>query len=560
MPARKSPAMSREVNLTSALTKRSVKPSDSAQQILALAPVAEVTPRTVTRSPLSKKQKPRQLWLSIYLPALPLEALPNTQAGARVVLEELQGIPRVLQLCHEAHAAGITVGMTLNAALALLPGLQLLQREPAREQLVLRQLAKWAGRYTSFVCLDTKPLLLLEVAGSLRLFGGLKRLRRRLLRELIQQGYTIHLAVAPTPLAATWLAWAGRDTCIEDEQQLHSELSILPLACLDWPVSICESLRGMGISELGDCLRLPRQGFARRFGTERLLQLDRAMGRLPDPRAAHRSVEKFSLNYDLPAELGDSKLLLNVCAVLLQDLQQFLISRQIAVQRVLFDFLHLDIPATPVVLGGVEASHTAEHWLELLRIKLEHLEFPAAVISISLRSGQCQPLSVNSEVLPCITSSEQQSDAAVRQLVERLAARIGHYSVRGITAVAEHRPQYAWRSFYSMGNQTQQCAAAPGYWCCREPIPTLQSNTSLVLRRPLWLLSEVRRLQVQQEQPLYDGCLRLLDGPERLETGWWDENGIARDYYTAVNPRGIHLWIYQEQGAEQRWYLHGIFG
>lgn len=556
MPPRKSPAMSREASPTSALTTSSAKHSQSAQQTLALWPLAEVILPAVALP----KRKSRQLWLCIYLPALPLEALLDMQADARVVVEEQQGIPKVLQACQVACAAGITPGMTLNAALALLPGLRLLQREPAREQLVLRQLAQWAGRYTSFVCLDTTPILLLEVAGSLRLFGGIRRLRRRLTRELRQQGYTTHLALAPTPLAATWLAWAGRDVCIEDEHQLHSELSTLPLACLDWPVAVCESLRGMGITRLGDCLRLPRHGFAKRFGSERLLQLDRAIGRLPDPRAAHRAIEKFSLDYDLPTELGDSKLLLNVCALLLQDLQQFLTSRQIAVQRVLFNFLHLDIPATSVVLGGVQVAHTAEHWLELLRIKLEQLEFPAAVISISLRSGQSQALVVNSAVLPFVESSEPGSDAAVRQLVERLAARIGHYSVRGISAVAEHRPQYAWRSFYSTGSQTQQCAAAPGYWHCNEPIPSLQRGTSLVLRRPLWLLSEPRRLPVQQEQPVYDGCLRLLDGPERLETGWWDDDGIARDYYTALSSRGIHLWIYQDQGADRHWYLHGIFG
>ena len=555
-PPRKSPAMSREVTPTSALPSRSARPDKSSQQSLALSPVTEVVSRRI----VLPAQRPRQLWLCIYLPVLPLEALPDTQQAARVVLEEQQGIAKVLMACQAAVAAGITSGMTLNAALALLPGVQLLQREPAREQLVLRQLARWAGQFTSFVSLDTAPLLLLEVAGSLRLFGGIKRLRRRLTRELRQQGYTAHQAIAPTPLAATWLARAGREVCIGDEHQLHGELSTLPLACIDWPGSVCESLRGMGITELGDCLRLPRQGFAKRFGSERLLQLDRAVGRLPDPRAAHRSAEKFSLDYDLPAELGDSKLLLNVCELLLQDLQQFLVSRQFAVQRVLFRFLHSDMPATSVVLGGVQAAHSAEHWLELLRIKLECLEFPAAVISIRLRSGQSQPLTASSDALPFVASSEQRSDASVMQLVERLAARIGHYSVQGITAVAEHRPQYAWRSSHSEGKQTQQCAPAPGYWQCNEPTPSLQTNNSLVLRRPLWLLSEPQRLQLQQEWPEYDGRLRLLDGPERLETGWWDENGINRDYYTALNPRGIHLWVYQDKGVGQHWYLHGIFG
>jgi len=66
--------------------------------------------------------------------------------------------------------------------------------------------------------------------------------------------------------------------------------------------------------------------------------------------------------------------------------------------------------------------------------------------------------------------------------------------------------------------------------------------------------------------PVHEGRLTLLEGPERLETGWWDEHGIARDYYTAVNPGGIRLWIFRDrlrrQHADDRsgWYLHGIFG
>jgi protein ImuB len=52
----------------------------------------------------------------------------------------------------------------------------------------------------------------------------------------------------------------------------------------------------------------------------------------------------------------------------------------------------------------------------------------------------------------------------------------------------------------------------------------------------------------------------LLEGPERLETGWWDEQGISRDYYTAVNGAGIRLWVFRNRQRVPNWYLHGIFG
>ena len=85
----------------------------------------------------------------------------------------------------------------------------------------------------------------------------------------------------------------------------------MPLTCLGWPLPVYESLYGMGISRVGDCLRLPRQGFAKRFGVSRLLELDRAVGRLPDPRVSYRTPEYFVADHDLEEELSNSDF---VCA------------------------------------------------------------------------------------------------------------------------------------------------------------------------------------------------------------------------------------------------------
>ena len=130
------------------------------------------------------------------------------------------------------------------------------------------------------------------------------------------------------------------------------------------------------------------------------------------------------------------------------------------------------------------------------------------------------------------------------QLAERLAARVGVQSVNGVTSLAEHRPQHAW--------------------CARNLLSTKVSEAlSFVrrgLKRPLWMLPEPALLHAEQGHPLHLGRLTLVDGPERLETGWWDDDGIARDYYTAVNPRGMRLWVFRNRNPSAAWYLHGIFG
>ena len=543
----------RRVRRTPSVTRH---PAASPQQSLALElPATPTTRHTPARA--------KRLWLCLYLPALPLDALGHSDADTpRAVFEDQDGMRRVLLASPAAEAAGIAAGMTVNAALALLPTLTLERRDPGREATALRTLAGWAEQYTSLVALEAPAVLLLELAGSLRLFGGLEALRRGIVRGLDDRGFAVSPAIAPTPLAATWLARSRRRVCIEDPAGLTGALSRLPLESTGWSTDTCDALYGMGISRVGDCLRLPRQGFAKRFGTARLLALDRAVGRLPDPRIGYRTPERFVRDLDLTEELGDREQILEVCRDLLESLGGFLLTRQLPVQHVLFSFFHLQHPATHLPLGCVRPERDADRWFELLSIRFERLEIPAPAIAVRLRGGQGQPEAAMTDGLPFKRRGDAPQHWPIEYLVERLGARMGEGTVHGLCAVAEHRPHYAWRREPAL-ERLPSCQALPGFWYERhapELLADFRKTDSLLLRRPLWMLSEPRPLETRDGQPLYQGLLQMTDGPERLETGWWDTNGIARDYYVAVNPDGVHLWIYRERGKPGDWYLHGIFG
>ncbi len=424
----------------------------------------------------------------------------------------------------------------------------------------MKRLAVWAERFTSFVVIESRNVLLLEVAGSVRLFDGIESIRQRILRGLDAQGLTAMLAVAPTPLASIWLAKSGRDACIDDVSRLVGSLGRLSLACLGWPKTVTESLHGMGAACIGDCLRLPRQGFARRFGADFLNELDRAVGRLPDPRESHHAPERFCADAELDEEQSDSERLLPVCRELLQKLERFLRTRQVRIQRVRFSFFHLRADATHLTLGRVQAGQGIDHWFDLLRIKFDRIVLPAPVIAIRLRGGEGQLSSMETAGLQFVESTPSRETSIVC-LVERLSARMGAAAVHGVEAVAEHRPQYAWRRTPLL-DEVPGCASATRYWNKQEA-PQLSRDVrrvgSLLLRRPLWVLETPEALATCEGLPLYQGALTLLDGPERLESGWWDDAGIARDYFVAQTNEGVHVWIYQDRRAGETWYLHGIF-
>ena len=494
------------------------------------------TPPAAPRPPTATPTVVQRLWFCIYLPKLSLEAS-GPSKDARVVVEEQHGIYRVLLACPQAAAAGIQPGQSANSALALLPALQIAERSMLREQQALERLATWLEQFTSVVCIAGSDLLLLEIAGSLRLYDGLPCLRQQLTAGLAEQGFEASLAIAPTPLAATWLARAGRRACVQEPANIARVLRDLPLACLDWPDAICAAIRAMGAVRVGDCLRLPREGFARRFGVQRLLQLDRALGRLPDPRASWRAPERFCADYEMTEEQSDCAVLLAICHELLLSLERFLLTRQLGTQQLRFSFFHLRAPATQVLLGGAEFERCADHWSELLRIRFERVSVPEAVIAVRLQAGRSQALQATSGRLALQAGAGGSGRRySMSQLVERLAARMGYQAVQSVTTVAEHRPQHAWRLQLLSGSGVVTTLAA------------IRQN----LCRPLWMLPE--------PTPLLRDRLTLLEGPERLETGWWDEDGIARDYYTAQNPQGSRLWVFRNRKRVPDWYLHGFFG
>ena len=112
-----------------------------------------------------------RLWFCIWLPHLPLEANRSSEAATAIV-EEQHGIHRILLADAEATAAGVMPGQAANAALALLPTLLIEERSLLGEQQALEGLATWLERFSSFVCIADRDVLLLEIAGSLRSAGA----------------------------------------------------------------------------------------------------------------------------------------------------------------------------------------------------------------------------------------------------------------------------------------------------------------------------------------------------------------------------------------------------
>lgn len=408
----------------------------------------------------------------------------------------------------------------------------------------LEKLATRAQRFTPRVSLVPPDGLLLEVKGSLHLFNGLEGLLGSVRSDCRMLGIESTFALAPTPLAAQVAARVGEPFVVTNKAQLTGRLTAMPLAPLRWPADVVQRLARMGVRTIGQALRLPRAGFARRFGPEHLAELDRLTGRNADLRHHFQPRERFRRRRELTYEMENNETILAALAPMLADLGRFLEARQVGITELECRLRHRHAPPSVCVLRLAAPQANVARLTELLGERLNALVLPEPVRSCELRSGLpvLRELSSN----PLWQPGEHGGAAAgseSSQLVERLRARLGHEAVYGLQVLQGHRPERAW----SMCEPLLPSARRPAVpWSA--------------FRRPLWLLPTPQQLEELDGVPRRRGTLRFFGDVERIETGWWDGGEIGRDYYTVFDIYGVQLWIFRERADPHRWFLHGVFG
>src|SRR5512134_1375875 len=200
-------------------------------------------PLSKNGGPVSRSVKRAELWLAVHLPALMLDSMHEVRAALPgqppAAIVDLDRNGKVVRACDAAAvAAGVCPGMSVNSALALLPSLHTLARDTRRERQLLEAVARRGLNFTPRVSLEPPDGVLLEVRGSLRLFGGARRLCELLQADLTETtSVTVRLASTPAPLASLWFARQTGSTMpvlIRRREELPSRLAPLPLSVTRW--------------------------------------------------------------------------------------------------------------------------------------------------------------------------------------------------------------------------------------------------------------------------------------------------------------------------------------
>lgn len=448
----------------------------------------------------------------------------------------------------------------------------------------LQAVAVWALQFTPRVTLQDEAVLM-ELAASLRLFGGARVLRERLHQEAMELGVG-QVGWGPNGLAALAFARAGLPGLPSSRQAalLVDRLNTLPLNVLSaaWPHQT--TLAHIGCRTLGDVRALPRGGMARRFDKTLLQALDQLYGHAPEAYVWVHLPETFDERLELPFRVDDASALVFGARRLLLQLSGWLGARHSGVTAFTLHWLHDAMRSRSTEPGGALTVRTAEptrqidHLGRLLAEHLAHVTLEAPVCELRLSADEVHALTeVSASWLP--DDPRTACGEPLPLVLERVSVRLGPEKVVRPQILADHRLEWMCRwqpvaeppagpieVHATVESHSRPKGQVPRSGA-RKGRPSSATTNGFDLPQPSFILPDPLRLLVRNHRPHYQGELQLLMGPQRIEGGWWDRDtahdahrNVVRDYWVAFSEHAGLLWVFQTRlQAEPAWFLHGHF-
>ncbi|GGD77453.1 Y-family DNA polymerase [Lacimicrobium alkaliphilum] len=465
-----------------------------------------------------------QLWLYLHFSSLQLDSLYAELNQPVVVLDKAKN--RIIQLNLAASECGIQHGMGLGAAASLHHNLQVAEYQQSMESDKLKDIAAWLYGCTSDIALWPPNGLLLRVHPMLSLYGGLEPYWRAVKQRLqpLELNYTY--ACAQTPLGARILARHGHKLISQTPDTLDDAIGNCPLSATDLSTKQQHQLSRVGIKRVSELMTIRADQLSRRFSHDLAIYIGRLSGHFSHPQTFYYPAPKFRQAVALLYGIDNSQRLLPPIKTLLQRLEQFLRLHDKLTTRLQLHFTQQDNSIIELWIVSAQPEYQAEHWEALMTLKLEGLQLSEPIHSIMLKVTELQE---KQQLYQDIFAGKQGRQTSL-QLVSLLQAKLGTNAIKGLCIGDDFRPERA--SNYSSPGFTE---SGPVDW----PLPSMRPT---LLCDPPFCLNEK---------------VSLLHGPERIQTGWWDNQPVHRDYFIARSIQGKWLWVYRT--PESQWFIQGIF-
>ncbi|MFT7617363.1 MAG: protein ImuB [Planctomycetota bacterium] len=498
-------------------------------------------------------------WMSLRFPDLSLESLTRAHPDSRTrpfALSARKARRDLLVAINQcAHARGVRLGQTVTAARAICTTLEVCLHDPDRERTLLNGLATSMLRFSPDVVLDpfgSGSALLVEISRTTRHFGGESEMVQQVRRVLHKLHYHHHLVVAARPEAASYLSRLHGEKQIRHigVSALEEALNQLPWMVLEPDRTTVEHLRLSGLQTLGDIRALPFAGMEARLGDVLAEKMQFVYGDRNEPLPRHRPPRKLEEKIEWWPPTSHKSSLLFAAKRLFDQVELQLERRDEGLSDAQIFFRLADNKKElGIAIRPRRAERKATSLLKHLDNKLENVILPGAIDQMRLKLHKKLSLLPEQGLLFAEEGALYWNDEAI-QLMDKLGCRLGEDRVFSPRLTEEHRPElaYTWQRAGVDEQPEESIEAAVGtrpLEIAAQPIRiTIATNG---LGRPEEILTGKGR-----------GLIRVINGPERLHSGWWDGHDARRDYYVVQTKEGSRLWIYQDRNTAE-WYQQGLF-
>ena len=497
----------------------------------------------------------RSLWIYLHFPTLQLDLIeaslctPNATGN---INENARRVPRAIvdvstnklcQLNESALEYGLTKNMGLASASLTCNILKLHEYNSEVESKHIVNIANALYLITSDIVLAPPNAIILRVQNMLNLYGGLKPYWQIVKQTLSRQQVNVCAASSYCIQGAKMLALqqgsrqrpqqASKHACFisDDRELIDAYLQKSPLHLCDIDPQDLQKLARVGVNTYADMLALPVAELANRVSRFSMGIINELQGK----QAARVSFYQPKMRYyeytELIYEISLSASLLPVIGLQINKLSEFLRLRNAHCLAININFYQREHKALNQAFASIKPIYKSEDWLDIIKLKLESIKFLSPVFALSIT---CEKYEI-AEVANDDMFTQKSTHLAALTLLSRLQSKLGEQGVKQLHYVEDFRPQYATQC------NTLAELNKPKY-------KNDYSKSIIFADRPGLLLPVPQILQLN---------VKVIKGPERIQTGWWDNKPINRDYFIGQCENGQQLWIFKTPNND--WFLHGYF-
>ena len=473
-----------------------------------------------------------------------------------------------------AERAGLPVGLALAQARAMHPALTAVPEDRAADARLLDCLADWCERYTPLVACDPPAGILLDITGCTHLFGNEEKLCHDVASRLQGFGFAARAAVAST-IGAAWAAAHFRSTAITPKGQERALLAALPLSALRLAEHTVAALARVGLKCVGDICDLPRAPLAARFGNDALRQLDRALGRAAEPLNPRLPVPAYMAEKSFFEPIAREEDVLASIEHLAMRLAHTLTERGAGARQIELALFRTDGAVKRVSIGTSRPQRDPQAIRALFAERLAALseEFDPSFGFDLARLSVVVAEPCPDEQIGFMASEDAQE---LDRLIDGLSARLGGRRITRLVCRQSHIPEYA-----AAATPAQVTTAVSHGWSAFRDFRAdigLSARPLRLLAKPepifdvIALVPDGPPLRFRWRNAWHE--VLAVEGPERIEGVWWNEDGggRARDYFQVEDKAGLRFWVfraghyrggamdYQASADMPRWFMHGLYG